>query len=287
MKPFSTQWPKMDWAELLASLPRLEAAGRQPALAGYSRAEIYREIHGQGGLFLAADMADELKLQPGMKVLDLACGAGTTAVFLARRYGVQVYAVDKNELDAPKLLARAAAAGVGERVMPVKADARSLPFAPDFFDAVFCLNSYFYFGTDDLYLPYLMKFVALGGRICVGSPCYREELPPDAPEEWLVEFPDCLAVHSPAWWRRHFEKIRIVRVLKSICHPESRVFWEDWLRYWLETKAPADMTPAELEGLRAFLRMLEHDRENFVSHLLLVAEKMAPPANSPSQHYSS
>jgi len=286
MKSFSAQWPQVDWAGLMASLSRLDPADR-PVLAGYSRAAIYREIHGQGGLFLAADMADELKLKPGMKVLDLACGAGTTAVFLARHYGVQVYAVDKNELDAPKLLVRAKAAGVNDRVFPVRAEAHALPFAAGFFDAVFCLNSYFYFGTDDLYLPYLLKFVALGGKICVGSPCYREELPPDAPEEWLVEFPDCLAVHSPEWWRRHFEKIRVVRVLKSICHPQSRVFWEDWLRHGLETKAPAGMTPAEQAGLRAFLRMLENDRENFVSHLLLVAEKIAPPANSPSQYYSA
>ena len=286
MKSFSAQWPQVDWAGLIASLPRLDAAGR-PALAGYSRAEIYREIHGQGGLFLAADMAGELDLKPGMKVLDLACGAGTTAVFLAKQYGVQVYAVDKNELDGPKLLARAQEAGVSHRVFPIKAEAHALPFEAGFFDAVFCLNSYFYFGTDDLYLPYLLKFVALGGKICVGSPCYREELPVSPPEEWLVEFPDCLAVHSPEWWRRHFEKIRVVRVLKSICHPESRIFWEDWLRHWLETKAPADMTPAEREGLLAFLRMLENDRENFVSHLLLVAEKTAAPANSPSQYYSS
>ena len=286
MKNFSAQWPQVDWAELMASLARFDLADR-PAVAGYSRTEIYRDIHGQGGLFLAADMAGELGLKPGMKVLDLACGAGTTSVFLAKQYRVQVYAVDKNVLDAPKLVARAKEAGVSELVFPIKAEAHALPFAADFFDAVFCLNSYFYFGTDDLYLPYLLKFVALGGKICVGSPCYREELPPNPPEEWLVEFPDCLAVHSPAWWRRHFEKIRVVRVLKSICHPQSRVFWEDWLRHWLETKAPADMNPGELEGLRAFLRMLENDQENFVSHLLLVAEKIAPPANSPSQYYSS
>jgi SAM-dependent methyltransferase len=286
MKSVTAQWPHVNWAELMASLPRLEPAD-WPVLADYTRADVYRDIHGQGGLFLAADMADELELKPGMKVLDLACGAGTTSVFLAKRYGVQVYAVDKNELNAPKLQARAEEAGVGELVLLIKADARALPFAAGYFDAVFCLNSYFYFGTDDLYLPYLMKFVRMGGRICVGSPCYREELPPDPPEEWLVEFPDCLAVHSPAWWRRHFEKIRIVRVMKSICHPRSRIFWEDWLRHWLETKAPADMSPPERDGLRAFLRMLENDPENFVTHLLLVAEKIAPAANSPGQYYSA
>ncbi len=75
MKSFSGQWPQINWAELVASLPRLDPAER-PGLGGYTRAEVYRDIHGQGGLFLAADMADELKLKPGMKVLDLACRGG-------------------------------------------------------------------------------------------------------------------------------------------------------------------------------------------------------------------
>ncbi len=286
MESFLKQWPRVDRAALIASLQTLGPESR-PVLKNLSRAEIYRDIHGQGGLFFVADMADELGLKPGMRVLDLACGGGTTAVFLAKRYGVQVWAVDKNEMDEGKLAQRAQDAGVGGLVVPVKAEAHALPFAMEFFDAVFCLNSYFYFGTDDLYLPYLLKFVKMGAKICVGSPCYRDELPSNPRPELLVEFPDCLAVHSPAWWRRHFEKIGIVLVLKSVCHPQSRIFWEDWLRQWLETRDPADMSPGEREGLLAFLQLLAADADGFVSHLLLVAEKSAPPAPSPSQYYSA
>lgn len=286
MKKFLDQWPQVDRAALIAALQTLTAESR-PVLKHYSRTEIYRDIHGQGGLFFAADIAGELGLRPGMRVLDLACGGGTTAVFLAKNYGVQVWAVDKNEMDEAKLAQRAQAAGVGALVTPVKAEAHALPFTAEFFDAVFCLNSYFYFGTDDLYLPYLLKFVRTGGQVGVGSPCYREELPPNPRPEWLVEFPDCLAVHSPAWWQRHFEKIGIVRVLKSVRHPQSRVFWEDWLRQWVETRDPAEMSPGEREGLRAFLRLLAADEEGFVSHLLFVAEKTAATTPSPSQYYSA
>lgn len=286
MKDFLKQWPQVDRVALIAALQTLEA-GSRPVLKNYSRTEIYREIHGQGGLFFAADMAGELDLRPGMRVLDLACGGGTTSLFLAKNYGVQVWAVDKNEMDGAKLAARAQEAGVAALLTPVKAEAHALPFAAEFFDAVFCLNSYFYFGTDDLYLPYLLKFVRTGGKVCVGSPCYREELPPNPRPEFLVEFPDCLAVHSPNWWRRHFEKIGIVRVLKAENHPQSRVFWEDWLRQWLEQRDPAEMSPGEREGLHAFLQLLAADEEGFVSHLLLTAEKTAPTMPSPSQHYSA
>jgi hypothetical protein len=38
---------------------------------------------------------------------------------------------------------------------PVHADARSLPFSDEFFDVIVSLDSFYYYGTDDLYLNYL------------------------------------------------------------------------------------------------------------------------------------
>ena len=158
-------------------------------------------------------------------------------------------------------------------VRPVKADARSLPFAAMFFDAVFCMNSYFYFGTDDLFAPYLLGFVRDHGRICVASPCYREELSPDTPEEFMIEFPDCLAVHSPAWWRRHFEKTRGVDILRCELHPHSREFWEEFVRIQIEGGEPISMPKARSDSILGFLKFLSLDTTGFVSHLFLLAEK--------------
>jgi hypothetical protein len=43
-------------------------------------------------------------------------------------------------------------AGVEDGAFPIHADARSLPFAPEFFDVIVCIDCFYYFGTDDLYL---------------------------------------------------------------------------------------------------------------------------------------
>lgn len=51
--------------------------------------------------------------------------------------------------------ARISQAGVEDLVYPIQADARSLPFAEAYFDAILCTDAYIYFGTDDLYLEYL------------------------------------------------------------------------------------------------------------------------------------
>ena len=44
-------------------------------------------------------------------------------------------------------------AGVDDGVFPIHADARSLPFAAEFFDAIICVDAFPYCGgTDVLYL---------------------------------------------------------------------------------------------------------------------------------------
>ncbi len=216
-----THWPQIDLAKVRAAFREVSLED-YPSLRHLSRAQIHERLAGQGGLFFAHDMARLLSLAPGMHVLDLGCGAGVTSIHLARTYGVKVSAVDENPPD--DLAARATAAGVGHLITPVPADCRLLPFPDRHFDAIFAMNSFFYFGTDDLYPSYLLRFLKEGGELVIGSPCYREELAADTPEEFLLEYPACLAVHSPGWWRDHFMKMGQVAVLHSASIPAAENF---------------------------------------------------------------
>ncbi len=157
--------------------------------------------------------------------------------------------------------------------MPLRADARNLPFAAGFFDAVFSMNSFFYHGTDDLYPSYLLGFLRGGGEIVIGSPCYREELTGDVPEEFLIEFPACLAVHSPDWWRKHFENTRQVEVVRSELHPRGVEFWADRVRFLLEEQPPRDMPAWKRAMIHAMIRLLNRDHDGFVSHYMLYARR--------------
>ena len=49
---------------------------------------------GPNALWLSEFLTQTFDFKPGMRVLDLGCGKGMTSVFLAREFGVQVYAVD-------------------------------------------------------------------------------------------------------------------------------------------------------------------------------------------------
>ena len=117
---------------------------------------------GANALWLAEWLAEAIELRPGMRVLDLACGRAMSSVFLHREFGAQVWAVDLWH-SASENLQRIRDAGVEDGVFPLHADARSLPFAAEFFDAVVSIDAFVYFGTDDLYLTDLARLVKPGG----------------------------------------------------------------------------------------------------------------------------
>ena len=120
-----SHWPEVDMAQVRAAFPEIPLSA-YPSLAGYNRASIHEGLAGQGGLFLASDMARFLRLQPGLRVLDLGCGSGVTSVYLAKAFGVNVQAVD--QAPSELLFQRIARAGVGQLVTVVQSDARQLPF---------------------------------------------------------------------------------------------------------------------------------------------------------------
>jgi SAM-dependent methyltransferase len=265
-------WLNVDLTLVRSTFEEIPMAA-YPALAGYGRAGVHEGLQGQGGLFLAHDMAGMLKLEPGMRVLDLGCGVGTTALYLAKTLGVHVVGVDEEEPGSLKR--RISEAGLEGLVTFVRAEARNLPFLPGTFDAIFSMNAFFYFGTDKAYPAYLLTFLKAGGEVVIGSPCYREELQADTPEEFLLEYPACLAVHSPGWWRSHFAQTGTVEVLRSEVHPLGAAFWSDRVRFLLESQRPADMPPAMGAMVHAIIRMLNRDEDGFVTHFTLHARKRA------------
>lgn len=186
---------------------------------------------GANPLWLTEWLAEAMDLRPGMRVLDLGCGRAMSSVFLRREFGVQVWAADL-WFSASENFQRIRDAGVEEGVFPIRADARSLPFAEEFFDAVTSIDSFVYYGTDDMYLNYLARFIKPGGQLGIAGAGLINEIEGAVPahlrEWWDVELPYCL--HSAAWWRRHWEKTRILDVEVADTLPDGWRFWLDWLR---------------------------------------------------------
>ena len=166
-----------------------------------------------------------------MRVLDLGCGRAMSSVFLRREFGVQVWATDL-WFSASENLQRIRDAGVEDGVFPIHADARSLPFAAGFFDAIVSIDSFIYYGTDDMYLNYLARFVKPGGPVGIAGAGLMREIDGPVPahlrEWWAEELPWCL--HSAAWWRRHWERTGILDIEVADTLPDGWRFWRDWLK---------------------------------------------------------
>jgi SAM-dependent methyltransferase len=235
--------------------PRASAYHPEWVLAGASG--------GANPLWLTEWLAEALELRPGMRVLDLGCGRALSSIFLRREFGVEVWAADLC-FSAAENLQRVRDAGVEDGVFPVHADARSLPFAPGFFDAVTAIDSFVYYGTDDLYLNYLARFLKPGGQVGIAGAGLMREIEGPVPthlgEWWSAERPYCL--HSAAWWRRHWERTGIVDIALADTLPDGWRFWLDWLK----VIAPDNVTE---------IRALEADAGRHLGYVRIVGRRRA------------
>src|SRR5215475_9570608 len=234
--------------------PRASAYHPDWVLAGVSG--------GANPLWLTEWLGEGLELRPGMRVLDLGCGRALSSIFLRREFGVQVWATDL-WFGASENLRRIRDAGVEDGVFPLHADARSLPYAPNFFDAIVCVDSFYYFGTDDLYLNYLANFVKPGGPIGVaGVGLVREfdgPVPDHLRELWTQDF---WAIHSAPWWRRHWERTGIMDIDLADTMPDGWQFWLEWQRAVAPDNA-TEIKALEDDGGRglAYIRLVGRRRD--------------------------
>ncbi len=183
---------------------------------------------GANPLWMTEWLAPSLDLRPGMRILDLGCGRALSSIFLHREFGVEVWATDL-WFSVTENLQRIRDAGAGNGVFPIHADARFLPFASEFFDAIISIDSFIYYGTDDLYLNSLARLLKPGGQLAIagaGLTKEFEESIPDHLREWWT--PDLWCLHSADWWRKHWERTGIMSIETADTLPNGWRLWRDW-----------------------------------------------------------
>ncbi len=229
---------------------------RLPLSAKFDPEWIQRNQMGPNPLWLAELLCEVMDFRTGMRVLDLGCGKALSSIFLAREFGVQVWATDL-WINPTENWARICEAGLEDHVVPVYSNARSLPYALGFFDAVVSIDSYIYFGTDDMYLDYLVKYVAPGSQIGMISPGFAQEINGELPEH-LRPFwgQDCWSWHSAQWWHQHWARTGLVDVE---CAENVTEAWEIWRRH--ETGDDAKVVEADKGQYMGLIRMVGRRRQ--------------------------
>jgi SAM-dependent methyltransferase len=191
-----------------------------PRASMWDPAWIWSHHMGPTNLWLAELLVERMDLRPGMRVLDMGCGAAATSMFLATEYDVEVVAADL-WIDPSDNFARIMEAGLEDRVLPLRVEADSLPFADGWFDASISIDAYHYFGMQPEFLDRYAALVKPGGEIGV-------VVPGDLDDSGTWE-----TFRSASWWRALWERSGVVDVSVADEIPGGR---ELWLRF-LEASA--------------------------------------------------
>ena len=145
--------PSLDFNQLKGHMRAMWSAGDFGQIARYSAPE-------------AARFVERLHLQPGMKVLDVACGTGNLAIPAARQ-GALVTGLDL----AANLLeqARARAAAEGLPATFDLGDAEDLPYPDDSFDVVMSMYGAMFAPRPERVVAELCRVCRSGGTVAMAN----------------------------------------------------------------------------------------------------------------------
>jgi arsenite methyltransferase len=118
-----------------------------------------------GGLNLTERLGEILQLTPDTRVLDTACGKGTSAAFLAQHFRCHVTGIDYSEQNVAQANALAAAKGMSSRVRCERGDAERLRFMNGAFDAVICECAFCTFPDKSAGASEFARVLRPGGRV--------------------------------------------------------------------------------------------------------------------------
>jgi len=215
-------------------MKELLKAEQFPRSAKYDPEWVLNGWMGPNVLWLTEWLCEKMELKTGMRVLDMGCGKALSSIFLAKEFGVQVWANDL-WISAAENWQRIREACLENQVYPIHAEAHELPYAGEFFDAIVCVDSYQYYGTDDLYLKYFQSFIRPGGQIGIVVAGLVRDFEGPVPEHlarprkdggvfWADE---CRCFNTARWWRNLWARTTLIDVEVADVQPDG---WRLWLQ---------------------------------------------------------
>jgi SAM-dependent methyltransferase len=212
-----------------------------------------------------------------MRVLDLGCGRANTSLFLARTFDVKVIALDL-WIAADDILHIARSARLEDSVLPLNMDVtQRLPFADRYFDLVFCMDAFHYFGANPGFLAHIGKHLRPGGYLVVGNPCFDREFsgpPPYVYEPpWSQEFSK---YHSPAWWKDLFERSALFDSVQAEEPANGMAYWEDDVLHALSSGSAKDLAQLENDAAQIVFGRDNPQHPRLTHYILSCKRRMDP-----------
>ena len=268
-----TQSNKLIMNHLTDDLQNPVAHPRFPKSSVYNPKWVFENNMGPNPLWLMEWLTEEIPPASSSRVLDMGCGRGLTSVFLAEQYAARVVANDL-WIKPTENWERFVEAGCEDSIIPIHAEAHTLPYAEGYFDSLLSVDAYHYFGTTDIYLQsHYAKFVRPGGTIGIVVPGLREEFD-EVPEHLTRQHPnggcfwswDFWTFHSADWWRKRWENTPLVTNVRSDAMEDGGAVFLAWEEALCEHKGDPLDNP--------FVTGLREDADRNITFVRVIAERV-------------
>jgi len=124
-----------------------------------------------GGLTTTKDIVDPIGLKPGMKVLDIGCGTGGSAFYMASYFGAEVLGIDLS--DNMLAVANEHKATMQENVQHLVSfrflDATQAAFPENYFDVIYSRDAIMHIADKELVYSKALSWLKPGGQLVVSE----------------------------------------------------------------------------------------------------------------------
>jgi SAM-dependent methyltransferase len=198
-----------------------------------------------------ATLGAVLHLEPGMSILDLACGSGEMLATWSRDYGIVGTGVDISTHFLARASARAVELGVANRIVWVHGDAGAF-VSPVRVDVAACLGATWIGDGVDGTVALLARSLRTGGVLLIGEPYWRKP-PPDQDvvtachAESIEDFDDLPSLIR-RFGRLGWDLIELVLTDPSGWDRYHGAQWRT-VRLWLDRNPDDELAPAFREEL--------------------------------------
>ena len=248
-----------------------------------------------GGVSSMDRLAELLRIGEDTRILEVGCGTGGNACYLANKYGCRVTGIDIAEHMVRQAQIRAEELGLTDRVAFKVGDAYDLDFPDNSFDIVFTIFVSQFLDPSVAFKEF-GRVLDRGGRLGINEMYKEDEIPPEARDRVeegervfreITELP--FNVRSNMEWRIHFEEagfkdIAVEKNTNIVRRGNALEMADEFGGWWKITKTIWEMLMLAMRSKRIRQRMgliskgkriLLNDRvaSRYIGYILCVGNK--------------
>lgn len=256
---------------------------RKPTIFDY-QAQVGITKH-LGGLDSTKTLIDRCNIEGGERILEIGCGVGASAVYLAKEFGCHVTGIDISERMIARARERAQANKVEHLTTFRKADMNELPFPPNTFDIVFCESVLAFSKQKPKAVAEMARVTVPGGFVALNESAWLYP-PTDELVEWFSQDMAAEAsIHQIDGW------VQLVKDagLRVISEQEDKIVIKDEVRGIVQRFGITGLLKSMLRGIAMYFKRPDYreflaetrktgvapgNPEEYLGYAIIIAEKI-------------